>query len=55
MPTEAHRRLARRLNQPPTPLKNLENDVLYEILEMLFSEEEAEVASEPAPHAGDGG
>jgi electron transport complex protein RnfB len=45
MPTEAYRRLARRINQAPAPLKNQENEVFYEILDLLFTEEEAEVAA----------
>lgn len=46
MTTEAHRRLARRVNQPPAPLKNLASDVFYEILDILFTEEEAAVVSD---------
>jgi len=46
MTTEAHRRLAKRINQETAPLKNQETDVYFEILDILFSEEEAEVVSQ---------
>jgi Fe-S-cluster-containing hydrogenase component 2 len=46
MTTEAHRRLAKRINQQPAPLKNLATDVFYEILELLFNEEEAAVVAD---------
>lgn len=39
-------KLAKRINRPPTPLKNLKNETFFEILEILFTEEEAEVAAE---------
>ncbi len=45
MITEAHHLLAKRFNKPPMPLKVLINDLLLEILELLFSEEEALVAN----------
>lgn len=45
MTTQAHRHLAKRINQAPAPLKNQGNDVFYEILDLLFTEEEAEVAA----------
>jgi ferredoxin len=44
--TKAHHLLAKRLNKPPIlPLKTLVNDLLLEILALLFSEEEAYIAS----------
>lgn len=46
MTTEAHRCLAKRINQPPAPLKNLNNEVFFEILDLLFTEEEAAVVAE---------
>ncbi len=46
MTTEAHRRLARRINSPPTPLRNLSTDVFFEILDILFNEEEAAVVAD---------
>lgn len=45
MAINAYEKLARRFNKEPMPLKVLENDLLYEILRMLFSEEEALVVS----------
>lgn len=45
MVTKAHRQLARRLNKPPLPIKSLVNDLLLEILALLFTEEEALIAS----------
>lgn len=44
MATKAHKLLAKRLNQLP-PLKSVINELLLEILELLFSEEEALIAS----------
>ncbi len=45
MPTPAHHLLARRFNKPPMPLKVLVNDLLMEILDLLYTEEEALVVS----------
>jgi Pyruvate/2-oxoacid:ferredoxin oxidoreductase delta subunit len=46
MMTEAHRRLAKRINQSPAPLKNMATEVFYEILDILFTEEEAAVVAD---------
>ena len=45
MTAKAYHLLAKRINKPPMPLKTLINDVLMEILALLFTEEEALVVS----------
>ncbi len=45
MITNAHKQLARRFNKPPMPYKTLPTEALMEILEMLFTEEEALIVS----------
>ena len=45
MSAYAYQLLAQRFNKPPMPMKMLINDLLMEILELLFTEEEALVVS----------
>ena len=45
MITHAHHLLAKRFNHPAMPTKTLINDVMLEILDLLYTEEEAQVLS----------